>query len=75
MELKGYKGTYPDFVKYEKLKGLHLEESYNVTYFVGMEKRVVYRIYCNEFYNENLWYNSRNRMNVKSETTIAPQSS
>ena len=53
MELKGYKGTYPDFVKYEKLKGLHLEESYNVTYFVGMEKRVVYRIYCNEFYNEN----------------------
>ena len=25
MELKGYKGTYPDFVKYGKLKGLHLE--------------------------------------------------
>lgn len=53
METKGYIGTYPDFVKEGALKGIHLESSYNMTYFVGMEKRVQYHIHCYESFEEN----------------------
>lgn len=53
MESKGYIGTYPDFVKYGVLDGIHLEHSYNMTYFVGMEKRAQYHIHCCESFEEN----------------------
>ena len=53
MESKGYIGTYPDFVKDGVLNGIHLEYSYNMTYFVGMEKRVQYHIHCYESFEEN----------------------
>ncbi len=53
MESKGYIGTYPDFVKDGVLNGIHLEHSYNITYFVGMEKRVQYHIHCYESFEEN----------------------
>lgn len=52
MEQHGYEGTYPDFVKVAPLRGIHLEESYNMTYFVGMEKDVTYRIHCSEVVDE-----------------------
>jgi len=44
----GFSGTYPDFYKEGDMKGIHLTESYDVTYFVGMEKHVTYRIRCME---------------------------
>ena len=53
MESKGYIGTYPDFVKNGALKGIHLEHSYNMTYFVGGEKRAQYHIHCSETFEEN----------------------
>ena len=53
MESKGYIGTYPDFVKDGVLNGIHLEHSYNMTYFVGMEKRAQYHIHCYESFEEN----------------------
>ena len=48
MHSHGYSGTYPDFVKYAPMKGLHVVESYGVNYTVGMEKNAVYRIHCLE---------------------------
>lgn len=48
MEKHGFCGTYPDFIKIGQIKGLHLEESYNVPYFIGMEKNTVSRIHCFE---------------------------
>ncbi len=53
LESHGYIGAYPDFVKDGALKGVHLEQSYNMTYFVGMEKRVQYHIHCYESFEEN----------------------
>ena len=53
MASKGYIGTYPDFIQDGVLKGIHLEHSYNMTYFVGMEKRVQYHIHCFEALEEN----------------------
>ena len=53
MESKGYIGTYPDFVKDGVLNGIHLEHSYNMTYFVGMEKRAQYHVHCYESLEEN----------------------
>ena len=53
MESKGYIGTYPDFVKEGVLNGIHLEHSYNMTYFVGMEKRAQYHVHCYESFEEN----------------------
>lgn len=55
MESFGYKGTYPDFKKTGKIKGLHLINSYDVSYFVGMNKNAVFHIHCNEeFFNQHL---------------------
>lgn len=48
METKGYIGIYPDFVKGGILRGIHLEQSYGMTYFVGMEKKAQYYIHCCE---------------------------
>lgn len=53
MEANGYIGTYPDYVKNGAMKGIHLEHSYNMTYFVGMERRVEYHIHCYESFEEN----------------------
>ena len=53
MESKGYIGKYPDFVKDGVLNGIHLEHSYNMTYFVGMEKRAQYHVHCYESFEEN----------------------
>lgn len=53
MESKGYIGTYPDFIKGGVLNGIHLEHSYNMTYFVGMEKSAEYHIHCYESIEEN----------------------
>lgn len=52
-ESKGYIGTYPDFVKDGVLDGIHLEYLYNMTYFVGMEKRAQYHIHCYESFEDN----------------------
>ena len=52
LEAKGYTGTYPDFVKTGPMKGIHLENSYNMSYWVGMEKRVQYHIHCTESFND-----------------------
>lgn len=53
MHSKGYVGTYPDFEKDGELKGVHLEKSYGMSYFVAGEKRVKYRVHCNEYININ----------------------
>ena len=55
LEQHGYIGTYPDFVKKGTMPGIHLAESYDMTYWVGMEKNVVSHIHCTEvFFNEHL---------------------
>ena len=55
MEQYGYLGTYPDFVKHGKITGLHLAESYDLSYFVGHEKNVIFRIHCTEdYFNEHI---------------------
>lgn len=48
LEEHGYTGHYPDFVKTGALRGIRLVDSYDQTYFVGLEKRVVYHIHCEE---------------------------
>ncbi|MBQ7936157.1 MAG: hypothetical protein IJ333_07405 [Clostridia bacterium] len=54
MELQGYSGTYPDFVKNGSVRGIHVEESYGMPCFVsGMKKRAEYRIHCTEDVLEN----------------------
>lgn len=52
MEQHGYSGTYPDFVKKGSLRGVKLEASYGMTYFIALEKRVEYRIHCFESLDE-----------------------
>lgn len=49
---QGYTGTYPDFIKVAPIKGIHLADSYNMSYFVGCEKRVAHHIHCTE-----MWFN------------------
>ena len=44
----GYEGAYPNFCKTGALKGTRLEESYNLTYWIGMEKNARYMIHCQE---------------------------
>lgn len=50
MESHGYTGIYPNYVKYGKISNIRLAESYDMTYFIGMEKNVVYHIHCTEEY-------------------------
>lgn len=47
----GYEGKYPTFSKKGTIKGIRLEESYNQSYFVGIEKNVEHIIECREFLN------------------------
>lgn len=51
----GYMGTYPDFVKTDAMPKIHLAYSYNMSYFVGMEKQVKYYIHCCESLEEYDW--------------------
>lgn len=48
MQAEGYSGTYPDFFKKGSVKRVHLAESYNMDYFVGAEKNVVFCVHCTE---------------------------
>ncbi len=50
MELNGYSGTYPHFIKHGSIDKIRLAQSYKMSYFVGNEKNVEYHIYCNEEY-------------------------
>ncbi|MCH5303294.1 MAG: DUF3878 family protein [Ruminococcus sp.] len=53
MEFHGYSGQYPDFTKKGSTRGVHLAESYDMSYFVGAKKNVVYHIHCiEEYFNE-----------------------
>lgn len=52
MERHGYSGTYPDFAKKGSVRGIKLEQSYDMSYFIGMEKRAMYRIHCLESLEE-----------------------
>ncbi len=44
----GYSGEYPDYIKTDSVRGIHIKESYGQTFFVGMEKNAVMRVHCNE---------------------------
>lgn len=44
----GFEGEYPSFFKRGAIKGIRLEESYGMTYFIGMENNAVYHIHCAE---------------------------
>ncbi len=46
--LEGYSGKYPTFYKQGDMKGMHLANSYGMSYFVGMKKQVGYFIHCVE---------------------------
>lgn len=48
MQEYGYSGTYPDFYKKSALKGIHLFESYNLSYTVAFANNVVHHIHCDE---------------------------
>ncbi len=47
----GYSGEYPNFYKQSSLKGIHLIDSYNITYTVAFEKNAVHHIHCEEKYD------------------------
>lgn len=57
LENEGYTGTYPNFIKKEAMRGIHLEESYDTTYFIGMKKNVEYHIKCTESILEDEYFN------------------
>lgn len=52
MKSYGYTGTYPEFEKKAPLQGVHLTESYGLSYFVTAVKNAVYRIRCLEDYED-----------------------
>ncbi len=53
--LEGYKGSYPDFYKQGAMKGIHLVNSYEMSYWVGMKQNAGYFIHCVEFFDgENI---------------------
>lgn len=55
MEEHGYTGTYPDFIKSSRIKGIHLAENYKQSYFVGLNQHTLHHIHCTEDYiNEQL---------------------
>ena len=52
---EGYSGKYPDFYKIGSMKGIHLANSYGMSYFVGLKKNVQYYIHCFEnVYEEDI---------------------
>lgn len=44
----GYKGKYPTFSKKGAIKGIRLQESYNQSYFIGLENNVEHIVECRE---------------------------
>jgi hypothetical protein len=52
MQEYGYSGVYPDFYKKSAVKGIHLFESYNMSYTIASEKNAVHHIHCEEFISE-----------------------
>lgn len=48
MKNSGFSGVYPDFTMRGPISGLHLEGSYEQSYFVAGEKNVVSHIHCME---------------------------
>lgn len=53
MEEHGFSGQYPDFQKRGDTHGIRLAESYGISYFIGLEKNVLYRIRCIETFDDN----------------------
>lgn len=49
---KGFSGTYPDYVKVSKTKGIINENSYGMTYTIANEKNAVCRVHCKEYEND-----------------------
>ena len=45
----GYSGKYPDFIKTGEVKGLHVQDSHGMSYFVFNEKNAVFHIHCQEY--------------------------
>lgn len=55
MESHGYSGEYPDFVKKGAIRGVRLADSYEMSYFIGAERNVMYHIHCTEeYFDEHL---------------------
>lgn len=52
MQEYGYSGVYPDYYKQSAVKGIHLFNSYNLSYTVMCEKNAVQHIHCDEFIKE-----------------------
>ena len=48
MESHGFLGEYPNFQMRGPISGLHLESSYNQSYFVAGEKNVISHVHCIE---------------------------
>ena len=53
LETLGYIGTYPNFNKAGSIMGIRLAESYNLSYFVGLEKNANHLIHCTEAYDND----------------------
>ncbi len=53
LHVLGYEGAYPSFRKVGPMRGLHLENSYDVSYWVGMTRSAEYRIDCTESFSGN----------------------
>lgn len=51
MQEYGYNGAYPNYYKNSAIKGIHLFESYNLSYTVICEKNAIHHIHCEEFIN------------------------
>lgn len=48
LRANGYEGQYPNFRKKGSIRGVRLEESYGLYYFISGEKNVEYYIQCRE---------------------------
>ena len=48
MQEYGYSGEYPDYYKKSALKGIHLLDSYDISYTVAFHKNTVHHIHCEE---------------------------
>ena len=48
MHERGYSGSYPNFVKEGRIRGIHNRMSYGMLYTVGCEKNVIFRVHCFE---------------------------
>ncbi len=51
LHVRGYDGVYPTFRKVGPMRGIHLEKSYDVSYWVGMTRSAEYWIHCTECFS------------------------